>query len=294
MCITPRHTPRTPECPRLKYAQVQPRARALQGKYTLSSHTGLMQVLPRHPLADPKREWQSLCRTTQKRQGQTESGGWKAALGVGDGVRLPPTRVPGPGGRLPAVAVQGRARRGEGGWVTASGCGDGDGDGDGEGRAGTGGGGDQHQHKHRPKPGGARSPEPGARGFKRGPDLRALPLSPPPPPGRPPPSRPPPSSGAAPPPPPPHRRSPARPHPRPPSAPASPGPAPARLELPVNRAAPYAAGAGPPARVGRPRSVASGFRAVLRETHASHRAGRARGAEGRWHGAGPGVVRSAA
>ena len=37
----------------------------------LSSHTGLMQALPGHPLADPKRECQSLCRTTQRRQGQT-------------------------------------------------------------------------------------------------------------------------------------------------------------------------------------------------------------------------------
>ena len=36
----------------------------------LSSHTGLMQVLPGLPLADPKRECQSLCRKPHKRQRQ--------------------------------------------------------------------------------------------------------------------------------------------------------------------------------------------------------------------------------
>ena len=51
----------------------QPLARVERGRVLhVSSHT-VMQVLPGHLLSDPRRECQSLCRTTQKRQGQTSS-----------------------------------------------------------------------------------------------------------------------------------------------------------------------------------------------------------------------------
>ena len=143
----------------------------------------------------------AMCRATAEEgclpPSRTGTGGWRR--------QAAPHAAPRPGRRLPAAAGKGGPRRGRvGDGVRLRG-----GDGDGDGGAGTGGGGDQHKHK----PGGAGSPEPGARGFKRGPDLRALPLSPPPRPGRPPPSRPPLPSGPGPPPPPPPiaARPPARP-----------------------------------------------------------------------------------
>ena len=52
-------------------AEVYRRLGVRESVLHLSSHTGLMQVLPGHPLAVPSRECQSLCREPQKRQGQT-------------------------------------------------------------------------------------------------------------------------------------------------------------------------------------------------------------------------------